>query len=184
MKIILASQSPRRKELLSSIVEQFEVQAADIDETPIENESAYDYVARLAQQKAQVIADQNTDAAVIGSDTAVVINGEILGKPGSLDDSQRMLQLLSGKTHQVMTSFSVVAKNKIYTEVVITDVTFTEIDTQMITEYWHTNEPQDKAGSYAIQGIGGKFVEKINGSVSSVIGLPLVELEKALKRLL
>lgn len=181
---MLASQSPRRKELLASIVSEFDVKAADIDETPLTDESAFDYVARLAQQKAQVIAKKHPGYAVIGSDTAVVVNGVILGKPEDLKDSTRMLTLLSGKVHQVMTSFSVVKDDETYTEVVTTDVTFKTLDQQEIEAYWMTNEPQDKAGSYAIQGIGGKFVERINGSVSSVIGLPLVELEKVLKRIL
>lgn len=184
MNIILASQSPRRKELLSNLVQRFSVQSADIDETPLVDESAHAYVARLAEQKAQVIAKGNNDAIVIGSDTAVVIDGQILGKPSSLNDSQRMLQLLSGKTHQVMTGFSVINGDVINTQVVTTDVTFKTLTSEEIDAYWRTNEPQDKAGSYAIQGIGGKFVERINGSVSSVIGLPLVELDKVLKSIL
>ena len=184
MKVGVARQLPRRKALVSSSVDEVEVQFADREETRITGESAKDYVARLALQKAQTIADKMQDVAVIGSDTAVVIEGEILGKPENFDDSQRMLQRLSGKTHQVMTGFSVVTKNDSYTEVVTTDVTFTNIEANTIKAYWQSNEPQDKAGSYAIQGIGGRFVEKINGSVSSVIGLPLVELETALKRIL
>jgi len=182
MKIVLASQSPRRKQLLSSIIDDFDIQAADIDETPLVGENPKQYVARLAREKAKAVAHEETDVLVIGSDTSVVIDDEILGKPQDLEDAKRMLMMLSNRTHQVMTAFSIVRSEQEYTEVVVTDVTFTELNHQLIEQYWQTGEPQDKAGSYAIQGIGGRFVEKINGSVSSVIGLPLVELEKALKQ--
>ena len=181
MEIILASQSPRRKQLLASIVPEFKVQAANIDETPKTNETPYNYVKRLALEKAKSATRNSSNVVVIGSDTSVVIDGEILGKPVDNQDAQRMLMQLSNRTHQVMTSFSLVTQQLEYTEVVITDVTFTELNSEVIEQYWQTGEPQDKAGSYAIQGIGGRFVEKINGSVSSVIGLPLVELEKAMK---
>ena len=182
MNLILASQSPRRRELLLSITNDFSIHAADIDETPLSDEKPEQYVSRLALEKARVVSAQNPNAMVVGSDTSVVINGIILGKPIDKDDSKRMLTLLSGNTHQVMTAFSLVRDNSEYTEVVITDVSFTELSEQTIDKYWLTGEPQDKAGSYAIQGIGGKFVKKINGSVSSVIGLPLVEFEKALNK--
>ncbi|NVK26244.1 MAG: septum formation inhibitor Maf [Gammaproteobacteria bacterium] len=184
MKIVLASQSPRRKELLSFIVDDFDVQAADIDETPKRNESAIDYVARLAAEKAQAVAEKLEQAVVIGSDTSVVIDGLILGKPMNFEDCRRMLTALSGRSHQVLTAFSIIANNKVYSEVVATEVNFVEVTEQAITSYWQTGEPQDKAGSYAIQGIGGKFVKGINGSVTNVIGLPLAELEQALNKIL
>lgn len=184
MQLILASQSPRRKELLSYITSNFDVCSADIDETCLANESAIDYVTRLAEEKAAVVKQHYPDSAVIGSDTAVVIEQNILGKPENLEDSLRILRLLSGKVHQVMTAFCVMTATQKTTRLVVTDVKFKTLTDEEINDYWLTGEPQDKAGSYAIQGIGGKFVESINGSVSSVIGLPLVELEQTLKEVL
>lgn len=183
-KIILASQSPRRKDLLSHIVAKFSVQAADIDESVLANESPTTYVSRLSLEKAQHIFSSNSDAIVIGSDTSVIINNNILGKPVDLQDCIKILSLLSNKKHQVITAFTVMSKNKTITREVSTDVLFKALNEEEIINYWHTGEPQDKAGSYAIQGIGGKFVKAINGSVSSVVGLPLVEIEQALKEVM
>ncbi len=184
MKIILASQSPRRKQLLGYLVSNFEQQSADIDESVLDNEDPQHYVERLANQKAVAIFNKiisPEDSLVIGSDTTVVNNGEILGKPESLEECKSMLMALSGKEHQVMTAYSVVTKAKTVTKTVITSVQFATVTEQQVIDYWHTGEPQDKAGSYAIQGIGGKFVTSINGSVSAVVGLPLVELDATLK---
>ena len=183
-KLILASQSPRRKELLSHIVANFSVQAADIDESVLANESPTTYVSRLSLEKAQHIFNSNLDAIVIGSDTSVIINRNILGKPADLQDCIKILSLLSDKKHQVITAFTVMSKNKTITQVVSTDVLFKALNEEEIVNYWQTGEPQDKAGSYAIQGIGGKFVKAISGSVSSVVGLPLVEIEQALKEVM
>jgi septum formation protein len=183
-KIILASQSPRRKDLLSHIVAKFSVQAADIDESVLPNESPITYVSRLSLEKAQHIFSLNPDAVVIGSDTSVIIGERILGKPVDLQDCINTLSLLSDKQHQVITAFTVMSKNKTVTQVVSTDVLFKAVDEEEIINYWHTGEPQDKAGSYAIQGIGAKFVKAINGSVSSVVGLPLVEIEQVLKEVM
>jgi len=184
MKIVLASQSPRRKALLSHLVEEFTVQAADIDETVLSGELPVDYVERLALQKAQCIAKELGSAepfVVIGSDTTVVFDQHILGKPENFEHCRSMLSMLSGRTHQVYTAFSVVGRNKHITESVCTEVTFAQLSDEDIEQYWATGEPQDKAGAYAIQGIGGKFVKSINGSVSNVVGLPLVELQQVLK---
>lgn len=188
MRIILASQSPRRKELLSHIVADFEQQSADLDETPNEGESAEQYVLRLAQEKAQAVfeqlsVEQQANALVIGSDTSVIYQHHILGKPKDLSHSKQMLDLLADNTHQVLTSFALISANEVICKSVSTDVMFRAIEETEIEQYWHTQEPQDKAGSYAIQGIGGKFVKAINGSVSNVIGLPLVEVEQELKRI-
>ena len=167
MKVILASQSPRRRAMLTSILESFEVDSAD-------------YVQRLALEKAKVIAKHNPDALVIGSDTTVVVGEQILEKPLDLNDSKRMFALMSGTTHQVMTAFALVKGDKHFVENVITEVRFKVVSEQEVEAYWRTNEPQDKAGSYGLQGIGGKFVKSINGSVSAVVGLPLVELQQAI----
>ncbi|MDO6718125.1 Maf family protein [Psychrosphaera sp. 1_MG-2023] len=185
MRIVLASQSPRRKQLLAYIVDDFDIAAADIDETPYKNELPIDYVTRLAKSKAVKVQELgNIDDIVIGSDTAVVCDNEILGKPVDLNDSLQILQKLSGRTHQVMTSFCIIKNQQVVTEVVTTDVLFKTLTDDEIIRYWQTQEPVDKAGSYAIQGIGGKFVTRISGSVSAVIGLPLVELEHALQEIL
>ena len=184
-KIILASQSPRRREMLKSVVAEFELASADIDETVKTNEQPEQYVTRLAIEKAQAIAKTNPDTVVIGSDTTVVALTEnnqqiILCKPESLADSQRMFELMSGKTHLVMTAFALVFNDKVRVENVITEVNFKTVAAEEVEWYWNTGEPQDKAGSYGLQGIGGKFVKSINGSVSAVVGLPLVELEQGL----
>ena len=184
-RIILASQSPRRREMLKSIVSDFELASADIDETVLSGEEPEQYVTRLAVEKAQAIAVDNANTLVIGSDTTVVAvteqqNQLILGKPKDLADSQRMFALLSGKTHLVMTAFAFVYNDKVKVENVITEVNFRAVSEQEVEQYWQTREPQDKAGSYGLQGVGGKFVKSINGSVSAVIGLPLVELEQGL----
>ena len=184
-RVILASQSPRRREMLKSIVSDFGLASADIDETVKPDEQPEQYVTRLAVEKAQVIAKDNPDCVVIGSDTTVVAVTEdeqqlILGKPEDLADSQRIFALLSGKTHLVMTAFAFVYNDKVRVENVITEVNFRTVSTQEVEQYWQTGEPQDKAGSYGLQGVGGKFVKSINGSVSAVIGLPLVELEQGL----
>lgn len=184
-RIILASQSPRRREMLKSIISDFELASADIDETVLTGEQPEQYVTRLAVEKAQAIAVDNANTLVIGSDTTVVAvteeqNQLILGKPEDLADSQRMFALLSAKTHLVMTAFAFVYNDKVKVENVITEVNFRAVSEQEVEQYWQTGEPQDKAGSYGLQGIGGKFVKSINGSVSAVIGLPLVELEQGL----
>lgn len=184
MNIILASQSPRRQQMLAYLVDDFTIAAADIDETPLADESPRDYVLRLAVEKAQTIAKTNPQAFVIGSDTTVVFDNHILGKPVDLADCKAMLMMLSGQRHQVMTAFAVVNQGKVISEIVVTEVDFCHLTEQEIEQYWQTGEPQDKAGSYAIQGIGSKFVKQVNGSVSSVVGLPLAELNQVLKEFL
>jgi len=186
MKIILASQSPRRRQLLGYILDEFELASADIDEGVLADESPKQYVERLAREKAEAIAAQQDKAEpylVIGSDTSVIYDQHILGKPENLAHCKHMLSMLSGRTHQVLTAFSIVGNNEAITKTVTTDVTFVELSERDIEKYWATGEPRDKAGAYAIQGIGGKFVESINGSVSSVVGLPLAELQQVLKEM-
>jgi septum formation protein len=182
--LVLASASPRRKELLSLLVKEFEVLPADIDETPMYQENAEDYVVRMAIDKASAAAlkyrqqaDFDMSATFIASDTSVVIDGRILGKPASLEDSLSMLRLLSGRSHKVITSlcFSNLQREHIATKLVVSDVLFREISNVEIEQYWKTGEPQDKAGSYAVQGLGAIFVRSISGSYSAVVGLPLYE---------
>jgi septum formation protein len=175
-KLILASQSPRRKELLAQLGYQFDCLPAGIDETVLPDESPYDYVKRIAFNKAQFIAGTlDNNCIVLGSDTSVIFENNILAKPIDLADSMVMLGLLSGKTHQVLTAISVVDAEKSTTQIIETQVTFKTLTEQEIIAYWHTGEPQDKAGSYGIQGIGGQFVSHIAGSYSAVVGLPLYQ---------
>ena len=174
--LVLASQSPRRKELLSQLGYQFQTIAADIDESIRDNESPNDYVLRLAIEKAKVVAEnQEANSIVLGSDTSVIFDQHILGKPETIDDCCKQLLMLSNNTHQVLTAIAAIKNNKIYSAIISTEVTFKVLSIEEIQRYWHTGEPQDKAGSYGIQGIGGQFVTQINGSYSAVVGLPLYE---------
>lgn len=184
--LYLASQSPRRQELLTQVGISFDVLDVDIDESVKENESAQDYVIRLAQEKALVgwsLVNQET-RAVLGSDTSVVINGQILGKPENSEDAKRMLGLLSGNTHQVMTAVALAAPapNNIQFEqyeltsvLSISDVTFKVLSDSEIEQYVESGECDDKAGSYAIQGRAAAFITLLSGSYSGVMGLPLFE---------
>jgi len=182
-QLILASQSPRRKALLAQLGYQFITQAADIDESVQCNENAQDYVVRLAKEKAQAIflalpVQQQAQSIVIGSDTSVVIEGDILGKPANEAECITTLLRLEGKQHQVLTAIAVARqdqKNQIVSELIETQVQFKSLTVDEIKRYWSTGEPCDKAGSYAIQGIGGQFVTTIKGSYSAVVGLPLYE---------
>lgn len=185
--LFLASTSPRRIELLKTCGYSFEQLGIDVDETPIQAESPLIYVERMAQDKSmagwlRLSEAQKASGFVIGSDTCGVLDNEILLKPDDAAHSLRMLQKLSGKTHQIMTSIAVMSANGMVSQVVITEVTFKALTTKEITDYWETGEPIGKAGSYAIQGIGAKFVEKINGSYTAVVGLPLVETQELLSQ--
>lgn len=173
--LILASASPRRRQLLTDLGVSFSIISADIDEAVLINEQPADYVSRLALQKAQKILSANEYSVVLGADTCVVVDQEILGKPESQDDALQMLLSLSGRWHQVLTAVAVISKDRIRQVLVSTEVEFCHLDEQVCNAYWQTNEPQDKAGSYAIQGIGGRFVRQIKGSFSAVVGLPVAE---------
>lgn len=180
-KIYLASASPRRKQLLSQLDVEFEQFATDIDESQKEGESAEFFVCRLAEEKAiagVAIAEQNLP--VLGSDTIVVLEGKVLGKPLDLADAEATLSSLSGKTHQVMTAIAFANTKAVKSQLVTTDVTFKELSQQEIKDYCATKEPFDKAGSYGIQGGAGRFVTKLNGSYFAVMGLPLYETEQLL----
>jgi len=187
-KLILASQSPRRQSLLKQLGYPFSIVAADIDESVMPHESPSDYVRRLAQQKAQAIfaplpKEQQQKTMVLGADTCVVIDNTILGKPDDYQQCLATLQQLSGNIHQVLTSIALVSNQGSYVEVVSTQVSFKTLTEDEISRYWHTKEPRDKAGSYAIQGIGGQFVKRIEGSYSAVVGLPLYETSQMLAKL-
>jgi len=174
--IVLASRSPRRVELLQRLVVDFAVVPADIDETPHPQEDPVAYVRRLALQKARAVylASEAT-SVVVGADTTVDLNGDILGQPIDDDDARRMLQLLSGTTHRVHTGVAVVSNRGEQVNVVSSDVTFMPISPQMLAWYIGTGESAGKAGSYAIQGHGSALVAMASGSMSNIIGLPLAE---------
>jgi len=182
--LILASQSPRRKELLSQLGYKFKTLAANIDETVIEGELPAQYVLRLAKEKALFIAQQQSeDCIVLGSDTSVVLNQDILGKPEDIEQCCQQLMLLSNNTHQVLTAIAAIKNQQIVSALITTEVTFKSLTIDEIKRYWQTGEPQDKAGAYGIQGIGGQFVTQIKGSYSAVVGLPLYETAKLLAEL-
>ena len=176
-RVILASASPRRKELLNQIGVDCQTQPVDIDESVLANESASLYVERLAREKAQAGFDRfgDKDSVVIGSDTSVVVDGDILGKPLDQADAIRTLLRLSNRTHQVMTGIAIATSDGVKSQVVTTDVTFKALSEEECERYWATGEPVDKAGSYGIQGKAAVFVTGISGSYSSVVGLPLCE---------
>ncbi len=179
LNLYLASASPRRKKLLELLGLSFAVLQVDVEEKQEKNEKAADYVRRLSLDKALAgVAIAPLSLPVLGADTLIVFDGEVLEKPRDLADSRRMLGLLSGQAHQVMTAVTIADKNQHLTCLVETRVRLKSLSEQEIDTYWHTGEPQDKAGSYAIQGIGGRFVTHIEGSYHAVVGLPLFETEQ------
>jgi septum formation protein len=173
-RLVLASASPRRADLLDSANLDFEVRPAEIDESVLPGESSTAYVRRLSIEKAGAI-DIAPGEIVIAADTTVEIGGEILGKPIDGDDARRMLRLLGGSAHNVHTGVSIRDGHRTRTVVVTTVVEFIDLDDAAIDAYIATGEPFDKAGGYAIQGAGGRLVSGIEGSVSNVIGLPMEE---------
>ena len=185
-KIILASSSPRRKELLAALGLAFEVIHPSSGETVSGNETPEDFVLRVSAEKAASVSGRLGDGViVIGADTIVVVDGEILGKPGDSKEASSMLRKLSGKEHRVYTAFSIVRpKNEIlHSEIVDTRVRVKPLAASEIEGYIKTGEPMDKAGAYGIQGIGSFMVSGIEGSYSNVVGLPADELLAALKKL-
>jgi len=180
-RLILASSSPRRRELLDALGLDFEIRIADVDETPGTGESAADMVLRLAAAKAGAVGLEAGEVA-LGADTAVVLDGHIFGKPESETDGLRMLAALSGQTHEVMTGVAVCSESGVEQVLTSTKVQFREINPDEARRYWHSGEPHGKAGAYAIQGRGGVFVEAIMGSYSGVVGLPVFETAELLRR--
>jgi septum formation protein len=180
LMLILASGSPRRRELLSQAGLVFTVAAADINEDLLPNEAAAAYVQRLAEEKAQTIWNDHRSAdaledplIVLGADTCVVCDGHILGKPNDSADARRMLELLSGRTHAVLTGLAAVAAGKTVRDVEITQVTFNQIANAEIAQYIASGEPLDKAGAYAIQGYAARWIPRIEGCYFNVVGLPI-----------
>lgn len=175
-RLILASSSPRRQELLAQIGVPFTVQVPAIDETPLAAEAPPAYVQRMAEEKARaVLAQQAGDVCVLAADTSVIVDELILGKPADAADAKAMLRRLSGREHQVLSAIAVADQSRLNSQVVSCKVAFRTLTDAEIDAYWHTGEPRDKAGSYAIQGLGAVFVQAIHGSYSAVVGLPLAE---------
>jgi len=175
--LILASKSPRRKYLLEQAGLSFSIIPSDFDENTVSLSTPEEYVKVLAESKANDIAKKNPQSWVIGADTVVLIDGTILGKPGSKKEARKMLYKLSGNTHQVLTGYAIqcINKNHIFSETIVTDVTFKHLTNEEINWYITTTEPFDKAGAYAIQGLGTFLVRKIHGSYTNVVGLPVCE---------
>lgn len=181
-KVILASQSPRRKELLSLLNVKFEAIPADIDEEIDPNNDLVKEIEKLSYQKANHIFKDHKDALVIGADTIVKINNQVLGKPKTYEQAKQMLAMLSNNTHEVVTGVTIISGDKIETFSEIAKVTFYPLTEQEIDEYVKTNEPMDKAGAYAIQGIGAKFIKCIEGDFYTIMGLPIGELYHRLQK--
>lgn len=174
--LLLASASPRRAALLVLLGVRFQVVPADLDETPLPGEAPAAYVARLALAKALAVAEATgTWLPVLGADTTVSIGERVFGKPGTEAEAVAMLGELSSRTHQVCTAIALVRGGRVAHAVVTTKVTFRELTPAECSAYWRSGEPADKAGGYALQGLGGVFVTRIDGSPSAVIGLPLAE---------
>ena len=180
--LILASASPRRREMLERVGVAIEVLPADIDETPHAGEVPEAYVARIAAAKAGTVATKVPGRWVLAADTTVTIDGAILGKAETGDEAAAMLRLLSGRTHQVITGFAVAGERAIL-ETVTSDVDVIALDEAAIADYVASDEWRGKAGAYAIQGIAAAFVRGVRGSVTNIIGLPLVEVLEALRTL-
>ena len=178
--LTLASGSPRRRDLLREAGIELVVRTADVDETPRPGEAAGDLVRRLSRAKAEAVGGEGL---VVAADTVVVRDGVILGKPGDAAEARAMLASLAGRSHSVITGFAVLAGERSIVDAVETEVVFRPLDPGLIAEYVATGEPMDKAGAYGIQGLAGRFVQRIAGSYSNVVGLPLVEVLDAIAEL-
>jgi septum formation protein len=181
---ILASASPRRRELLGALIPDFEIIPSDIDEEPLDRESPENHVLRLSREKALAVSRTHPGRWVLGADTVVVIDGKMLGKPATPAEARRMLGMLSGREHTVITGFALVKEGEgvVANEAVHSGVLFKDITEDEMEWYTHTSEPYDKAGGYAVQGKASFFIKEIRGSHTNVIGLPLSEVVTAMER--
>lgn len=182
--LYLASRSPRRNELLARLDRPFQALDLHVPEVRAPAESAADYVQRVAADKARAglaLVAHDPDAVVLGSDTEVVLDGRVFGKPVDADDARAMLRALAGRTHQVMTAVALVAAGREQGVLVVSEVTFAAIDEDRIAAYVATGEPMDKAGAYAIQGGAERYIRHLAGSYSGVMGLPLQQTEQLLQ---
>ena len=185
-RLILASGSPRRHEMLTQMGLDFQVYVSNVDETRKEGELPEDYVARLAREKAKTVqVEQKCDesSVILAADTIVVQNERVYGKPQDYDHAKRIWQSLSGTKHQVITAVSMLYGNTMQVKVSVTDVEFTVIHEPQMKRYWATGEPLDKAGAYAIQGLAASFIKRIEGSYSGIMGLPIFETAELLRKI-
>ena len=182
-KIILASSSPRRKELLEKIGLKFEVEPGDCEEIVYTDLETHEMVRKLSREKAEAVARKHRSSVVIAADTVVLIDDKILGKPKSPTEAKKMLRALSGKSHVVITGFTIIdaSERRILSKAVETKVYIRELNPEEIDAYVESGEPLDKAGAYGIQGLGAVIVEKIEGDYYNVVGLPLSSLAESLK---
>jgi septum formation protein len=180
---LLASGSPRRRELLEAAGFQFEVRPADIDESARPGEVPRDYVARLAEAKARAVLPLANDRIVLAADTTVVVDGRMLGKPIDAADATAMLRLLAGRQHDVLTGVTLARGTRLLTRVEITAVHMTRMSDEEIAWYVASGEPADKAGAYAVQGLAGRFITRVEGSYSNVVGLPIALVYSMLKEI-
>ena len=181
MRLVLASRSPRRADLLTSAGYDFEVAPADIDERSLDDETPAAHVRRLACEKAALVARDHPESIVLGADTVVMIDGEVLGKPADIAEAAGMLGRLSGRTHEVLTGVALHTGNLQRCDVASTRVTFRELSGEEIAWYVGSREPEGKAGAYAIQGRAARFVTRIEGSYSNVVGLPIALVDRLLR---
>ena len=178
--LILASKSPRRREILAAAGIDFAVRSADVIEVRGSNEPPVEYVCRLAEAKASAIAG-TADEIVLGADTEVVIDGMVLGKPADHADAARMLRLLSGREHEVITGICLIGRGRKVVDSARTRVRFVPLAAEEIEEYVESGEPMDKAGAYAIQGLASKFIDDIEGDYFNIVGLPVALVYRHLK---
>lgn len=182
-KLILASQSPRRRELLEKCGIPFICEPADIDETITEGNDLSDEIRRLSRRKAEAVLALHPDAVIIGSDTIVAVDGKVLGKPQDRNEAREMLQMLSGNTHQVITGLCVISSSRCFQDVSVSHVTFAPLSSDEIDAYVSSGECDDKAGAYAIQGGAGRFITNIDGDYYAIMGLPLNSVYEELKNI-
>ena len=180
MTLVLASRSPRRAELLEAAGCAFTVRAADIDETPLPGEAPRDYVLRIAEEKARAVAATESET-VLAADTSVVLDTEIMGKPNDVADAARMLRALSGRKHEVLTGICLKRGERLLRDVASTAVWFAPLGEDEIASYVASGEPMDKAGAYGIQGVASRFIERIDGSYTNVVGLPVALVYRRLR---
>lgn len=179
--LILASASPRRAELLRNAGIPFEVAPANIHEQPVPDEKPRDYAQRLARDKARTVLASHPDAVVLGADTVVVVDDHLLEKPRDTEDAHRMLRLLSGRAHQVITGVCLLGSSLVHVDAESTRVVFSAMSEEEIADYVASGEPMDKAGAYGIQGIASRWVERIDGDYFNVVGLPVARVYRMLK---
>ena len=183
VRLLLASRSPRRAELLAAAGFEFDVEPTDVDERWLSAEAPRAYVTRLAEAKAAVVAARHPDRVVLGADTVVLAEGQPFGKPADDGEARAMLRQLSGRTHDVLTGVAIRQGDRRVADVGVTRVSFVELSDDAIAWYVASGEPRGKAGAYAIQGLASRFVDRIEGSYTNVVGVPIAVLDRLLRAL-